>query len=204
MQNSIYRQAKFLTSAHTLTQLPADRGREVAFAGRSNSGKSSVINVITDIKGLAKTSKTPGRTRLLNFFELDEEHRLVDLPGYGYAKVPGEMQAHWAQILEGYLTHRDSLMGLVLITDIRRELTDYDRQMLEWCRMVNLPVQLLLNKADKLSNGAAKQVLLKVRREVAIGECQVQLFSVLKKQGIEEVRGRLDGWLYRIEELSQL
>ena len=195
MKNNIYRQAEFLTSAHTLAQLPADLGKEVAFAGRSNAGKSSVINVITDIKKLARISKQPGRTRLINFFLFDEQLRLVDLPGYGFARVSSSLQDHWAKNLNAYFEQRTSLKGLILIIDIRRNLTDYDRQMLDWCQANMLPVHILLNKSDKLSRGAAKQALLQLKQLSEGFDFTVQLFSALKKTGVEEARTQLDRWL---------
>lgn len=183
-----FRQAEFLTSAHTLAQLPVDKGREVAFAGRSNSGKSSVLNLITDHKGLARISRTPGRTRTMNSFALGETVRLVDLPGYGYAKVPRNLREYWDKTMINYLSTRESLSGLVLITDIRRELCDSDRLLLEWCQTVDLPVHVLLNKADKMSRGAAHGVLQKIKKGSKSREVSVQLFSVLQKTGIDELR----------------
>ena len=195
MKNNIYRQAEYLISAHELAQFPADLGKEVAFAGRSNSGKSSVINVITDRKRLARTSKSPGRTRQINFFLLDKQLRLVDLPGYGFARVSNSLQEHWAKSLNAYFEQRTSLKGLILIIDIRRNLTDYDRQMLKWCQAATLPVHILLNKSDKLSRGAAKQALLQLKQQTEGSDFTVQLFSVLKKTGVDEVRTQLDSWL---------
>lgn len=183
-----FRQAEFLTSAHTLAQLPVDKGREVAFAGRSNSGKSSVLNLITDHKGLARISRTPGRTRTMNCYALGEAIRLVDLPGYGYAKVPRNLREYWDKTMNNYLSTRGALAGLVLITDIRRELCDSDRLLLEWCQAVDLPVHVLLNKADKMSRGAAHGVLHKIKKGSKSREVSVQLFSVLQKTGIDELR----------------
>ena len=190
-----YRQTSYATSAHTLDQLMPDSGREVAFAGRSNSGKSSVINALTGQKRLAKISKTPGRTQLINFFPVDEDNRLVDLPGYGYAKVPENMRDHWRETLGRYFQQRESLAGVVLIVDIRRLLGEYDEQMLSWCESAALPVHILLNKADKLASGARKKSLLEVERTLSGSEHRVQLFSVLKKIGIEELADTLDSWL---------
>ena len=191
-----YQGARFLTSAASLQQAPPDQGREVAFAGRSNSGKSSAINVLCQQKALARTSKTPGRTRLLNFFVLDETRRLVDLPGYGYAKVAENTKVQWQSLLEDYLRHRDCLRGLVLLMDCRHPLTDFDLRMLEWNAAHQIPSHILLTKADKLKRGVAKQVLLRVRKEVAsLGpEISVQLFSALKREGLEEAYGALDRW----------
>ena len=190
-----YRQASYATSAHTLDQLMPDEGQEVAFAGRSNSGKSSVINALTGQKRLAKISKTPGRTQLINFFPVDEDNRLVDLPGYGYAKVPESVRNHWRETLGLYFQQRQSLAGVVLIVDIRRLLSEYDEQMLSWCESAALPVHILLNKADKLAFGARKKSLTAVQQSLSGSEHSVQLFSVLKKTGIEELSDILDTWL---------
>lgn len=195
-QNTIYRQATFLTSAAKLNQTPPDTGYEVAFAGRSNAGKSSAINVLCDQKNLARTSKTPGRTQLLNFFSLDEQRRLVDLPGYGYAKVSVGIKQDWQGSLAQYLEQRQCLRGLILMMDIRHPLKPYDRQMLEWARHIRLPVHVLLTKADKLKHGPASSTLLKVRKELAeMGAgFSAQLFSSLKRQGITEAHQVLNRW----------
>ena len=190
-----YRQARYLKSVHTIQQLPPDHGIEVAFAGRSNAGKSSVINSITGNKSLAHTSKTPGRTRLLNFFEYDDGIRLVDLPGYGYARVPRDVKHHWKRLLNGYFEHRNSLRGLFLIMDIRHPLTPFDEQMLEWCQAAVLPVHILLNKADKVSRGSGLVILKKVENLVQREGASIQLFSSLKKTGIDEARSVLGQWL---------
>jgi GTP-binding protein len=195
-----YRQASYATSAHTLDQLLPDSGQEVAFAGRSNSGKSSVINALTGQKRLAKISKTPGRTQLINFFPVDEHNRLVDLPGYGYAKVPGNLQAHWMQTMGGYFQMRQCLVGVVLIVDIRRLITELDQQMLSWCESAGLPVHILLNKSDKLAFGARKLSLMQVQKQLVDTSHTVQLFSVLKKSGIDELAGVLDIWLQNAED----
>ena len=189
--------AEFLTSAARLNQAPSDAGRETAFAGRSNAGKSSALNAITGHKGLARTSKTPGRTQLINFFTLSAEARLVDLPGYGYAKVPPEVKAQWQRHLTAYLEHRESLVGLVLLMDVRHPLTDFDREMLGWCRHAGLPVHVLLTKADKLKRGAAQNTLLSVRRELPVlhPQASAQLFSALDGTGLEEARTLLAAWL---------
>jgi GTP-binding protein len=192
-----YQQASFITSASNLKQCPEDSGVEVAFAGRSNAGKSSAINTLVAQKALARISKTPGRTQLLNFFAVDEQRRLVDLPGYGYAKVPPKMKDQWVKMMEGYLQKRQSLRGLVLVMDIRHPLTDFDRQMLSWCHEVQMPVHILLTKADKLKFGAAKAILLQVQktlREQGL-EASVQLFSALKRDGVEEAREVLNRWM---------
>jgi GTP-binding protein len=192
-----FRQAQFFTSANKINQLPPDEGAEVAFAGRSNAGKSTALNAITDNKGLAKTSKTPGRTQLINFFALDEGHHLVDLPGYGYAKVPVAVKQHWQKVLSSYLEQRQSLRGLVLMMDVRHPLKEYDLQMLEWCRHQQMPVHILLTKADKLKRGAASSALQQVKRALReeYPQATVQLFSAPARQGLEEVRRKLERWL---------
>ncbi len=192
-----YRNASFLTSAARVQQCPPDSGWEVAFAGRSNSGKSSVINSLTDNKKLAKTSKTPGRTQLINFFELTHEQRLVDLPGYGYAKVPEKVKQEWTRQLEAYLRQRQSLRGLILLMDVRHPLQPVDWQMLEWAHQALMPVHVLLTKADKLKRGAAQAALLTTRKALAPAAdlTSAQLFSSLKRQGHEELREVLNAWL---------
>lgn len=178
---------QFLTSSWQPHQFPPDQGVEVAFAGRSNAGKSTALNAITGRKDLARTSKTPGRTQLINFFALNERQRLADLPGYGYAKVPEKMRDHWRELMTRYVETRASLAGLVIVMDARRPLTDFDWQMLEWTRAQNLRTYVLLTKADKLSKGAAAATLKKVRAEVgdAAGS---QLFSAVSGVGVEEGR----------------
>lgn len=195
--NPIYHQARFLTSAARLEQSPPDQGREVAFAGRSNAGKSSAINAICQQKSLARTSKTPGRTQLLNFFALDDSHRLVDLPGYGYAKVAEKIKLQWQAELAAYLEQRQSLRGVILLADVRHPLKEFDLQMLEWSSNIQLPVHILLTKADKLKRGAASSNLLQVKRRLKgmTGEHSAQLFSALKRQGIDQVHTVLDRWL---------
>ncbi|GAB2789645.1 ribosome biogenesis GTP-binding protein YihA/YsxC [Halomonas shantousis] len=194
-----YQTARFLTSAPSLAQCPPDRGAEVAFAGRSNAGKSSAINTLTQQNALARTSKTPGRTQLINFFALgsDEQRRLVDLPGYGFAKVPEKVKLEWQRHLAEYLQRRQSLKGLVLVMDVRHPLSEFDQMMLGWADEQDMPVHILLTKADKLKQGPAKASLLKVRRQLAEWEdlVSVQLFSSLKRQGIDEASRRLDAWL---------
>jgi GTP-binding protein len=194
-----YAHARFLVSAAELHQSPPDEGHEVAFAGRSNAGKSSALNALTGQKALARTGKTPGRTQLLNFFQVSDTARLVDLPGYGYAKVGGETKARWQRSLAAYLEQRRSLAGLILLMDIRHPLTDYDRQLLTWAREAGLAVHILLTKADKLKRGAAKSALLQVQRTLDNEgmPATVQLFSALKKEGLEEVWAVLDTWLER-------
>lgn len=194
--NPLYRQATFLTSAAKLNQTPADTGYEVAFAGRSNAGKSSAINTLCDQKTLARTSKTPGRTQLLNFFSIDEHRRIVDLPGYGYAKVSEGIKREWQGALAAYLEKRDCLRGLMLMMDIRHPLKDYDLQMLQWADHIALPVHVLLTKADKLKKGPAASTVLKVRQTLTAMNAafSVQAFSSLKKTGIDEAHQRLDDW----------
>ncbi len=196
MATNRYRKASYATSAHTLDQCLPDNGREVAFAGRSNAGKSSVINALTGQKRLAKISKTPGRTQLINFFPVDEAVRLVDLPGYGYAKVPQKTQAHWTRTLGTYFQQRRSLVGVVLIIDIRRLLTEFDELMLSCCEVAGLSVHILLNKADKLAFGASKTALLQVEKTLTDTGHSAQLFSVLEKTGIDELVVVLDQWLF--------
>lgn len=194
--NPRYRQAAFLTSAAKLKQAPPDIGHEVAFAGRSNAGKSSAINTLCDQKSLARTSKTPGRTQLLNFFSIDDDRRIVDLPGYGYAKVAEGIKREWQGSLSAYLEQRECLRGLMLMMDIRHPLKDFDQQMLQWANQISLPVHVLLTKSDKLKKGQAANSLLKVRnslREVNAG-FSVQTFSSLKKSGIDEAHAKLDEW----------
>ena len=194
--NAYYHRARFLVSAARLDQSPRDEGVEIAFAGRSNAGKSSAINALCQQKSLARTSKTPGRTQLLNFFELDEGRRLVDLPGYGYAKVAESVKQQWQGTLADYLEHRDSLKGVILMMDIRHPLKAFDEQMLEWSAHIELPVHILLTKADKLKRGAASQTLLRVRKalEPYGGHVSVQLFSALKKEGVDAAHRLLDAW----------
>lgn len=193
--------AQFLISAARVDQCPPDEGLEVAFVGRSNSGKSSAINTLTRAS-LARTSKTPGRTQLLNFFSLDEQRRLVDLPGYGYAKVPIPLKQHWQKHLEAYLSQRDSLTGVVLMMDIRHPFTPFDRMMLDWAKSSGMPVHVLLTKADKLTQGAARSTLQKTRKQLQDewGEiASIQLFSATKRQGTEEAYQQLAAWLQLIE-----
>lgn len=178
---------EFLTSAWQPKQFPADQGAEVAFAGRSNAGKSSALNAITGRRDLARTSKTPGRTQLINFFALNPRQRLADLPGYGYAKVPEKMRDHWRQLMERYVETRASLAGVVIVMDSRHPLTEFDWQMLEWTGAQNLPVHLLLTKADKLGRGESMATLKKVRAQVGDG-VTAQLFSAVNKTGVDEAR----------------
>ncbi|MFA5628226.1 MAG: ribosome biogenesis GTP-binding protein YihA/YsxC [Thiohalomonadaceae bacterium] len=190
-----YHKAMFLLGAQHLHQLPADEGVEIAFAGRSNAGKSSALNAITANKGLARTSKTPGRTQQINLFGLDETRRLVDLPGYGYAKVPLAIKDHWRKTLEQYFNTRRCLHGLILLMDVRHPLTEFDQIMLDWCRHKNRPAHILLTKADKLKRGSAAAALQQVRHFLTeYPLASVQLFSAVKGQGVAEARAKLDQW----------
>ncbi len=197
-----FRQAEFRTSAAKLSGCPPDVGCEVAFAGRSNAGKSSAINTLTDNKRMARTSKTPGRTQLLNFFDVGEQQRLVDLPGYGFAKVPLQVKETWQRHLGEYLRERQSLAGLILLMDCRHPLQEFDRMMLSWAEGCNMPVHILLTKADKLKKGPGNSTLLSVRKELEQQELvSVQLFSALKRTGLDQLREKLQTWL-RVEQQS--
>ncbi|WP_372810948.1 ribosome biogenesis GTP-binding protein YihA/YsxC [Litorivivens sp.] len=198
----IYRRARFQQSAPSLRECPDDVGAEVAFAGRSNAGKSSAINRLTENKKLCRTSKTPGRTQLINFFSLSDTQRLVDLPGYGFAKVPPEVKKKWERHLEQYLSERRCLRGMVLMMDIRHPLQTFDLTMIEWAAQSEMPVRILLTKADKFSNGQAKNTLLKVRKHLQPygALVQAQLFSALKGTGLEDLKEQLDLWLAATDE----
>lgn len=196
--NPLYFRACFLKSAPLLADCPPDEGVEVAFAGRSNAGKSSAINLLTRQKKLARASKTPGRTQLLNFFTLDDDaRRLVDLPGYGYARVPANVQMAWHRAMDEYFRERRSLRGVFLLMDIRHPLTEGDWRMIEWCRHSGLGLHAALTKADKLSRGAAMNVLQQVKKELRQAEinASAQLISSLSGAGIEEAHAALDRWL---------
>ena len=197
MMKNRYQCTSFQLGTPTTRQAPPDTGLEVAFAGRSNSGKSSALNVITSQKGLARTGKTPGRTQHINFFRVDDHRRLVDLPGYGYAKVPKAVKERWQRAIEQYLETRQSLRGVILLMDIRHPLKDFDRQVLAWCHAADLSLHILLTKSDKLKRGPARAVLLEVRREIAglHPKATVQLFSALTPVGADEARAVLDRWL---------
>jgi GTP-binding protein len=192
--NPVYHQAKFINSAPNLKHAPPDHGLEVAFAGRSNAGKSSALNTLTRQNALARISKTPGRTQMLNFFEIDEHRRFVDLPGYGFATAPLAIKQQWQKAIEEYMNRRKSLCGIVLVMDVRHPLTEFDWLMLEWCGHAELPVHILLTKADKLNFGAAKNALLQVQKELGDAPIplSVQLFSSLKKNGVDEAHEALD------------
>ena len=198
---SLFQHAQFYVSAHDLRDLPPPFGLEVAFAGRSNAGKSSAINTLANRTRLAFVSKTPGRTQLINFFDLGEERYLVDLPGYGFADVPEKVRVHWKSVLSTYLQTRSSLIGLVLIMDARHPMTDLDRQMLAWFRPTGKRVHVLLTKADKLNRQQAVAALRGVEKE--LGEiypgATVQLFSSPKHQGMEEAERVIGTWLNPVQ-----
>jgi GTP-binding protein len=197
IKHNPYRSAHYVISAHNLKQLPEDSGIEVAFAGRSNAGKSSAINTLTDQKSLARTSKTPGRTQQIVIFDIDEQRRIADLPGYGYAKVPAQLRAHWRHVMQLYFNQRQSLKGVVLVMDIRHPLRPFDEQMLNWCESSAVPCHVLLTKADKLKRGPAQATLLKVRKSLPF-VATAQVFSASRRMGLDELIRVLNGW-YAIE-----
>jgi GTP-binding protein len=192
---SIYPNVTFLTSAAEAHQLAPDIGREIAFAGRSNSGKSTAINAITQRAGLARVSRTPGRTQLINFFEMTPERRVVDLPGYGFAKVPDRVRLHWLQLMEHYFNVRESLVGLILIVDSRRGLGTQDAGMLEWVLARDRVAHILLTKADKLNRRDGQRVLRETVAACSDTSVTAQLFSAHANQGFEEARQVMDRWL---------
>ena len=190
-----FKQAHYLTSSTSVAQLPSDHGGEIAFIGRSNAGKSSALNTITGVHGLARTSSAPGRTQMINFFGIDDTHRLVDLPGYGFAKVPVAVKARWQKTTADYLETRESLLGLVLVMDARHPLKDLDQQMIDWCVEFQVPLHILLTKADKLTPNVQKKTLFFVQNALAeIDGVTVQLFSSLQKAGVDEAREQLTRW----------
>ena len=195
----LFSRAAFFTTVNHLHDLPLHGGREVAFAGRSNAGKSSAINTLANHVRLAYTSKTPGRTQHLNYFDLGDQRFLVDLPGYGYAKVPPDVRAHWENLLSEYLQTREALCGLVLIMDARHPLTELDQQMLDWFVPTTKPIHVLLTKSDKLSRQQATLTLNKVKSYLVehCPHCSVQLFSSLKKIGMDEAEAVIAGWFGR-------
>lgn len=197
MQHPLYQKATYLKSVPTLALCPEDIGYEVCFAGRSNAGKSSALNVITSQRGLARISKTPGRTQLINFFECDEERRLVDLPGYGFAKVNIKIKKAWEAGLSEYIEKRDCLKGLILLMDCRMPPTDIDLTMLDWTLDIDLPVHVLLTKSDKLKKGAAQSQLLALQKMLKqdYPHATAQLFSSLKRDGLNKVWNKLDEWM---------
>jgi GTP-binding protein len=190
------RQAEFICSSPDLTHCPEDIGSEVAFAGRSNAGKSSAINVLTGQPKLARTSKTPGRTQQINFFQLNGQQRLVDLPGYGYAKVPDSVKREWQANLQSYLENRSSLKGVVLLMDIRHPLQPFDLLMLEWAKQYKMPLHILLTKADKLKRGPANNSLFSVSKTLeGSPDVSIQLFSSLNQSGLDEAQKKIISWL---------
>lgn len=197
IKNNPYRSANYVISAHNLKQLPEDVGLEVAFAGRSNAGKSSAINTLTEQKALARTSKTPGRTQQIVIFSIDEQRRIADLPGYGYAKVPERLRAHWRHVMQIYFNRRLSLRGVVLVMDIRHPLRPFDEQMLKWCESSQVSCHVLLTKADKLKRGPAQATLLKVRKSLPFG-ATAQVFSASRRAGLDELITVLNDW-YEID-----
>lgn len=190
----LLRQAEYLISVHNRSQLPPDQGREVAIAGRSNAGKSSLINRLSNRKSLARTSRTPGRTRQLVFFHLDDDHHLVDLPGYGFARVSGDLKRHWKGLIKGYLEKRQALAGLVIVMDVRHPLKEGDVELANWAGIRGLPLHLVLTKADKLGRGKQTEALMQVRKLVD-GNVGVQLFSATTGQGLDELEGVMAEWL---------
>lgn len=205
MKHLNYSNTNFITSAANIHQLFNDDGTEVAFAGRSNAGKSSAINTLTNQKGLARTSKTPGRTQLINLFQIEEHKRLVDLPGYGFAKVPEQVKIEWQKSLSEYLQNRKNLKGIVVLMDIRHPLTELDQQMIRWAVHANLAILLLLTKSDKLKSGAKKAQLNLVREAILPfqGDITVESFSSLKKEGVDKLKLKLDEWFHCFDEDHQ-
>ena len=189
--------ARFALSVPNVGDMPNDNGIEIAFAGRSNTGKSSAINVLCGQRGLARTSRTPGRTQHLVVFELDGPRRLVDLPGFGYAKVSKRIRTHWDRALPEYLETRRSLAGLMVVMDVRHPLKPQEVMLVDWCAIADVPLHVLLNKCDKLNKGQAQNALLKVSRylEAAGGAATAQLFSALKRTGIEQAHEAAGRWL---------
>ncbi len=195
-KGNMLQQAQFMLASPDMVHVPPDDAREVAFAGRSNAGKSSALNTLCAQRALARTSKTPGRTQQLIFFELDDRRRLVDLPGYGYARVPDRVQRQWAVTLDDFLQNRKSLKGLVLVMDSRRPLREFDQQMLEWCAYKGMPVLVLLTKVDKLKKGPASSTFLQVKDALKnLPDVTVQLFSSLKHIGVDQARQHICKWL---------
>jgi GTP-binding protein len=189
-----FRQAKFVTSAFELSQLLPDDGAEVAFAGRSNAGKSSAINCLTQQKNLCKTSKTPGRTQLINFFELDAGRRLVDLPGYGFAKVSKQLRNHWDTVLSTFLLERQAMRGLVIVVDIRRGISELDQALIEMMGHA-LPLHVLLTKSDKLSRNGIRQALMRTQAQLGGADQSVSTLSIQTRQGLDQLEQRCGAWL---------
>ena len=197
--------AKYTISAPSIRLCPEDSGAEVAFAGRSNAGKSSALNTLAQQNKLARTSKTPGRTQLINFFEIQPGIRIVDLPGYGFAKVPERLKREWQKNMSEYLEKRQSLKGIVLVMDIRHPLADFDRMMCDWALEVQMPVHVLLTKSDKFKRGPAQATLFSVKKELkALGDLlTIQTFSSLKKLGNDTLQAQLSTWLQLPQDFSQ-
>ncbi len=195
--NPLYHKAYFTQSSQRPADMPGETLPEVAFAGRSNAGKSSALNALCQQKSLARTSKTPGRTQLINFFAIDEVGFLVDLPGYGFAKVPDAVRRQWTQLIEYYLAERRTLKGVILLMDVRHPLKDLDWQMIEWCEASQVPIHILLTKADKLKRGAASKSLQQVKKALkeAGSMATVQLFSAPRRDGLDQAHAVLDQWL---------
>jgi GTP-binding protein len=196
----VFNKAQFSLSAPSIRECPPETGYEVAFAGRSNAGKSSAINALTNNHRLARTSKTPGRTQLINFFNLSDSQRLVDLPGYGYAKVSRTLKEQWQRDLSEYLQKRRSLQGLILLMDIRHPLQEFDTTMLRWATVSRMPVHILLTKADKLSRSQAQNSLFKVQKDLKTlgfihNNISVQCFSALNNNGVDDLKTKLQSWL---------
>jgi GTP-binding protein len=192
----------FIKSAAAPADFPSDDGREVAFVGRSNSGKSTALNLIAGVRKLARVSKTPGRTQLVNFFAIDAQRRLVDLPGYGFARVPGATQEHWRELIEAYLTTRRSLVGVIVTIDIRRGITDLDDALLHWLAPLDLRVGLLLAKADKLGHGAGVTREREIAKGVRPG-IDLTRFSALNRTGVDTARAWLDAWMRQDQNASR-
>lgn len=190
-------QSEFFTSASSAQSLPEDEGIEIAFAGRSNAGKSSAINRLCQQKGLARTSKTPGRTQLINFFTVSDSNKLADLPGYGYAKASQSKQRQWLELLEYYFTHRRALKGTVIVMDIRHPLRDSDQKMIDWCTHHQCPVHILLNKSDKLSRNQAQKQMMLTKKQLPSDQetpVSIQLFSALSGEGMDDLIRKLRNW----------
>ena len=197
-----FRSARYVLSAHRLDQLPPDDGIEVAIAGRSNAGKSSAINALTDQKSLARTSKTPGRTQQIVIFDLGDNRRIADLPGYGYAKVSRTLKEHWQAVMASYFEQRKCLRGVVLVMDIRHPLKPFDTQMIAWCEANGLPCHVLLTKADKLKRGPAQATLLEVRKQIPPNGT-VQVFSAKNRQGLDQLVDHLSAWYGLIQDKKE-
>lgn len=194
LMSNLFQQAQYLTSAFELSQILPDEGREVAFAGRSNAGKSSAINCLTRQKKLCKTSKTPGRTQLINFFGLDDERRLVDLPGYGFAKVPLKLKNHWGNVLSTFLLERRALAGLVIVVDIRRGISDFDQALIDLAGP-KVAIHILLTKSDKVSKSVISKTISTVQRNLGDERHSTSSLSILNRQGLEQLEARCSEWL---------